>query len=398
VFLILAAFCASAAGATMAVVSDDEADPVRSAITRREAWTQDSARRLRAEAERRMTQGPWSVTSERPVGIGLDVHDYYSEAPYWWPNPEDPAGPYVPRDGHLNPDRFSANRTALEAMCDSVFTLGAAAYLFDDNRYAQRAARLLQIWFINPRTRMNPSLENAQAIRGVNLGRPAGILEGRVLIRAIQGIQFLARTGNWDGRDQAALRKWFEDYLRWLTQSKNGLDEKASGNNQASWWTAQAAAIASFVEDENTKKMAFNYYRDRIFPRQIRGDGSASGEEARTTLWSSVFNLEALTMVCRVAEVQGVDLWSVRGRSGSTIGTVIDYLQPYLSDPRKWSKEQEIDLETDGLYFLAFAGMGLRRPEYIALYQKLEHPDRAWLSLVDLLVGRWEAAGHQTRH
>ena len=103
-------------------------------------------------------------------------------------------------------------------------------------------------------------------------------------------------------------------------------------------------------------------------------------------------------MVCRVAEVQGVDLWSVRGRSGSTIGTVIDYLQPYLSDPRKWSKEQEIDLETDGLYFLAFAGMGLRRPEYIALYQKLEHPDRAWLSLVDLLVGRWEAAGHQTRH
>ncbi|PWU02535.1 MAG: hypothetical protein C5B51_20560 [Terriglobia bacterium] len=395
--LILAVSCASAAPPTMVVVSEDEADPVRSALTRKEAWTQDSARRLRAEADRRMNQGPWSVTYERPAGLALDPHDYYSEAPYWWPNPDDPAGPFILRDGRLNPDRFTANRNALESLCDTVFTLGTAAYFFDDARYAQRASRLLQVWFINPRTRMNPNLENAQAIRGANLGRPAGILEGRVLIRAIQGIEFLARTGNWDPKDQAAVRKWFEDYLHWLTQSKNGLEEKSSGNNQASWWTAQVAAIATLVEDEAASKMAFSYYRDRIFPRQIRGDGSAPGEDSRS-LWSSVFNLEALTMVCRIAEMQGVDLWSVRGRNNSTIATVVNYLEPYLSDPRKWSREQEIDLETDGLYFLAFAGMGLKQQEYIALYQKLEHPDRAWLTLVDLLVGRWMAAGHQTRH
>jgi hypothetical protein len=398
VLLILAASCAAAAPAAMAVVSDDEAETLRSAITRKEAWTQDSARRLRAEADRRMTQGPWSVTFERPGGTALDPHDYYSEAPYWWPNPEDPQGPYVLRDGHLNPDRFSANRAALEALCDTVFTLGTAAYLFDDARYSQRAARILQTWFINPKTRMNPSLEYAGAIRGLNTGRAAGILEGRVLIRAAQGIEFLARTGSWDAKDQAAVRKWFEEYLRWLTQSKNGLEEKSSGNNQASWWTAQVAAIATLVEDDAAKKMAFNYYRDRIFTRQISGDGSAPREEARTSPSYSVFNLEALTMVCRIAEVQGVDLWSVRGKNGSTIGTVINYLQPYLSDPRKWSREQETDLETGGLYFLAFAGMGLKKPEYIALYQKLERPDRPWLNLVDLVAGRWAAAGHQTRH
>jgi hypothetical protein len=42
--------------------------------------------------------------------------------------------------------------------------------------------------------------------------------------------------------------------------------------------------------------------------------------------------------------------------------------------------------------------MGLKRPEYIALFRKLEHPDSAWLSLIDLLVSRWEASAHQTRH
>ena len=143
--------------------------------------------------------------------------------------------------------------------------------------------------------------------------------------------------------------------------------------------------------------MAFSYYRDRIFPR-IGADGSAPREEGRPSAWYSIFNLEALTLLCRIAEVHGVDLWSVRGKNGTGLNSVIKYLEPLFADPHKWSREQVSDLDTEALYFLALAGMGLKKPEYIALYQKLEHPDRAWLSLVDLLVGRWEAAGHQTRH
>jgi hypothetical protein len=283
-------------------------------------------------------------------------------------------------------------------MADTVFTLGTAAYLFDDARYAQRAATILNTWFLNPKTRMNPTLENAQAIRNLNNGRAAGIIDGRVFIRAIQGMEFLAQSGNWDTKEQAAVKKWFEEYLRWLTQSKNGIDEKNRGDDQASWWTAQVAAVATFVGDDAVTHMAFDFYRDRIFLRQIRENGSAPREEARSSPWYSVFNLEAFTIICRIAEVQGVDLWSVRGPNGSTLSSVIDYLRPYLSDPRKWSPEQAVDLETDSVYFLAFAGMGLKKPDYIALYQRLEHPDKAWLSLVDLLVGRWEASGHQTRH
>jgi hypothetical protein len=37
-------------------------------------------------------------------------------------------------------------------------------------------------------------------------------------------------------------------------------------------------------------------------------------------------------------------------------------------------------------------------PDYIALYRKLERPESGWLAVVDLLVSRWEAANHQTRH
>jgi hypothetical protein len=331
--------------------------------------------------------------------VELDPHDYYSEAPYWWPNPADPSGPYIRRDGETNPDRFTANRAALNSMCDAVFSLGTAAFFLDDTRYAQRAARVVNTWFINPKTRMNPNLEHAQAIRHVDAGRAAGILDGRVLVRAIQGMEFLAQTGAWDPKDQAAVRRWFQEYLQWLTHSKNGIDERRSGNNHASWWAVQVAAVATFVENRAAQQMVFNYYRDRVLPGQIRADGSAPREEVRTrSLSYSAFNLEAFAMLCRIAQAHGTDLWTVRARNGAAIGTVIDYLEPYFGDPRQWSKEQVAEFQNDGLYFLAFAGMGLKKPEYVALFRKLEHPEGAWLSFVDLLVGRWEAAAHQTRH
>ena len=105
--------------------------------------------------------------------------------------------------------------------------------------------------------------------------------------------------------------------------------------------------------------------------------------------------------VTRLAQLRKFATADVRvriGKNGADLNSVIKYLEPLLADPHKWSREQINDPDTEALYFLALAGMGLKKPKYIALYQKLEHPDRAWLSMVDLLVGRWEAAGHQTRH
>ena len=384
----------------MTLVSEDEAEPIHSAIVRKEAWTLDPVRRLRAEADKRLREGPWTVTSDRPKGPTLDAHDYYSEALYYWPNPDNPTGPYLRKDGQTNPARFTANRSALNSMSDAVFTLGTAAFLLDSAAYGQRAASVIRTWFLNPKTRMNPGLDYAQAIPGLNNGRGAGVIDGRPLIHAIQGMEFLSQTGYWDPKEQAAVRKWFEDYLVWLKESKNATDEKRSDNNHASWWTAQVAAVASFVEDGRALQMAVSYYRGRIFPRQIRPNGSAPREEVRArSLTLSAFNLEAFTTICRIAQVRGAgDLWTIRGKSGATVSTVIDYLTPYLVDPKKWVKEQSAEIPNDSLSFLAFAGMGVKQPEYLTLFRKLEHPDSAWISLIDLMVSRFEAAAHQTRH
>ena len=93
----------------MTLVSEDEAEPIHSAIIRKEAWTQDPVRRRRGDADRRMKEGPWSGTTDRPKGVDLDLHEYYSEAAYYWPDPENPTGPYLRKDGQANPARLVAN-------------------------------------------------------------------------------------------------------------------------------------------------------------------------------------------------------------------------------------------------------------------------------------------------
>ena len=395
--MIAAVFCARAADFPATLVSDEEADPIRSAIIRKEAWTEQAVHSLRADAERHMKEGPWSVTAARPIGADIDPHEYYSEAPYWWPNPSNPGGPYVRREGLVNPARFTANRVALASMCDTVFTLGTAAYLLEDTRYAQRAARIINTWFVNPRTRMNPGLDYAQAVPGLNGGRGTGIMEGRAFIRAIQGMEFLAQAEGWDAKDQAAVHKWFDEYLRWLIESKTALNERRGGNAQSSWWTAQVAAVATFVEDSGVEQMAFSYYRDRIFPRQLGRPGSVAAMRSRP-LAATALHLEALSLVCRAAQVQGVDLWDLRGREGAGLGAVIDEVYPYLGDRHKWARDPSVDNPMDSLYWVAYAGMGLKRPDLIAAFRKFEQSDNSWTALTNLLVGRWEAAAHQTRH
>jgi hypothetical protein len=384
--LVLVASSAWAADIGATLVSVDEAEPIHSAVVRKEAWTQEAVRWLRIDANRRLKEGPWTVTSDRPQGLDLDPHEYYSESPYWWSDPAQPGG-YVRRPGQRNASRFSANRTALDSMCDAVLSLGTAAFLLDDPSYAQHAARIVYAWFINPKTRMNPDMDRAGAIPAAAAPAPGpAIAEGKPLIWAIQGMELLAQTGKWDPKEEAAVHKWFDEYLHWLAQAP-----QRPGGDNSMWRGAIEAAVASFVEDAAAQRLVFARYQNRIPPEPPRTLPDSAGP-------AMVNGLEARSMLCRIAQVHGTDLWSARSGRGRTLAGAIDRFIATLPEAKAWSKDQLADFETDGVYFLAFAGIGMNRPDYIAQYRKLERDGSARLALVDLITGRWEAAAHQTRH
>jgi hypothetical protein len=347
----------------------------------------ESASQVRHNADAALQAGPWSVVNHRPDYVKTGPNDYYSEGPYWWPDPKNPNGPYIRKDGEHNPNRFMGNRRDLGDMCSAVLTLGIGAYLLGDKRCAEHAAKVLATWFVDPKTRMNPNLEFGQAVRGINTGRGTGIIDTVSLIHVTQGVSLLEQHGLLDGTVAEGVRGWFADYLKWMTTSAKGLDEKKATNNHATWWTAQVAAFATLVEDRAAQSMAWDYYRNYLVPTEVEPDGSCPREEARTnSLGYSTMNLDGFSVLCRIAETNGVNLWRYRTPKGIGIEKSFHYLMPYLLHPDTWRKQQISRFSADGSVFLGLAGVGLNSEELLAAYRSLPRAHSPWVQFVDLVV------------
>src|SRR5947208_1157895 len=134
-------------------------------------------KRVLNAAAQYLHEEPLTVTAAVSGRSAGGKHDFFSEGDYWWPDPQNPGGPYIQRDGMSNPDNFVEHRRALMRLSVQVPALAAAYLITKDKRYAKHAALHLRAWFIGEATRMNPNLQFAQAIHGVSTGRSIGIID-----------------------------------------------------------------------------------------------------------------------------------------------------------------------------------------------------------------------------
>jgi len=118
-----------------------------------------------------LAERPVTVTASTSPRSAGGKHDFFSEGDYWWPDPANPDGPYIQRDGMTNSDNFVDHRRTMVRLSVIVPALAAAYKLTNDQKYASHAASHLRAWFIDDATRMNPSLLYGQAIKGRFTGR-----------------------------------------------------------------------------------------------------------------------------------------------------------------------------------------------------------------------------------
>ena len=299
--------------------------------------------RLESDAGRAMQQKPSSVVTKTVTPPSGDKHDYLSQAPYFWPNPSKPDGlPYIRRDGERNPEiNKITDHLALDQMESAVRTLALGYYFKADEQYAAKAADLLRAWFLDPTTRMNPNLEYAQFIPGVNTGRGIGLIETRGLVNVVDAVGLLAGSKSWTAADQKGLESWFGKFLQWMQQSKNGREESAAKNNHGTYYDVQIISFALFVGNNDLAKQIAETAKEKRIALQIEPDGRQPLELERTKAWSySNMNLDGLMQLARLAEKVDVDLWSYKAKDGGSIRAGLEFLYPYAIEGRQWTYQQ----------------------------------------------------------
>ncbi|NEU70296.1 alginate lyase family protein [Spirosoma agri] len=329
------------------------------------------------EARWAMQQQPLTVTAQTSPRSSGGKHDFFSEGDYWWPDSTNLEGPYIQRDGLTNPANFVAHRQALIRFSRIVGALASAYLLTQDERYVRQAFRHLNAWFVDPATRMNPSLLYAQAIKGRFTGRGIGIIDTIHLMEVAQGLRAMEKANGVNRHSVAAIRRWFADYLTWLTTHSYGKDEMNAKNNHGTCWVMQVAAFARLTNNDSLLNVCRTRYKTHLLPDQMAADGSFPQELRRTKPYGySLFNLDAMTTICQLLSTPTDNLWTYQTADGRSIRRGITYLYPFVQTKAKWPLKPDVMYWNDWPVahpFLVFGAVTFGQTDWFNTWTKLDH-------------------------
>lgn len=333
-------------------------------------------KRILAAADRYLTEQPVTVTAIRAKRSSGGLHDYFSQGDYWWPDPKNPNGPYIQRDGMSNPENFNAHREAMVRLSLFVPALTAAWELTGKKKYADHAGKHLRAWFADPATRMNANLQYAQAIIGRNTGRGIGIIDTLHLVEPARAATLMMKAGAL--KDCKEIQKWFADYLEWMRTSQNGQQERDAKNNHGTCWVLQAGEFARFTQNAEVMTWCRDRFKTVLVPGQIAPDGRLPRELARTKPYSySLFDMDVLCGIAQSLSTKSDDLWSFATPDGRSLRKLMAFMYPYIKDRRAWPFAHDVEHFDDFPVrnpALLFAGLAYGQENYIALWKTL-NPD-----------------------
>ena len=408
------AFCSSGAAALLLAQSDllcaqaqvkVQASPPATP-TRPDVAAVDHDRIL-AAAQKCLAQPPTPLTSLQCARSPGTIHDYYSEAE---PSPDAAAPTPAGSSAKAPPAPFTAHRDALFSLGLAVPALAAAYLLTGEDRYAAHAAAHLRAWFVDPATRMAPSLDfghvlapqplNGERVTiqtnssfGAAPNPPAagsfeGILETLPLVEIAQAIPFLAPSPALTEADRNALNAWFAAYLRWLTQPQDSGPRLAAlardqKDHHGTSWLLQASAYTTLSTPEGTapksESAAMDELRHCFRTVTLRAQISAAGTfphelGSATPYRNSLFNLDMLAGICQLLSTRFESVWDYQLDDGPGMRSAIAYHFPFIADRKLWpfrADSEHFDELPGRRASLLFTARAYQRPEYAALWKTL---------------------------
>lgn len=332
--------------------------------------------RIMQKAAKYLREEPVTVTASHCERSAGGKYDFFSEGDYWWPDPKNPDGPYIQRDGMTNPDNFAEHRHAMIRLSEIVATMASAYLLTSDDKYVRQTVKHLKAWFADPETKMNPNLLYGQAIKGRATGRSTGVIDTIHLVEVARGAMVVSKSPAFPAKDYDDIKTWFREYLKWLTTHQYGIEERAAKNNHGVCWAMQAAAFAQLVGDQQELAAIREQFKTVFLANQMAKDGSFPAELRRTKPYGySLFVIDAMAGIAQIASTANDDLWMYELPDGRGMKKGMEFIFPFIQDKSKWPGNHDV------LYWdewpvqqpsLLFAGIKFNKPEYLKVWQGLK--------------------------
>ena len=296
-------------------------------------------------ASANMVHGPWSVTDkpEDFVAPSGDPHDYLHPAPYYHPptkedlanDPDLDQNVYIRRDGErvlgtemYGPYSERYDRSRLQAMFNNVTVWTLGSFYSDDLSFAEHAAECVRVWFIRNETRMNPHLRYSQFVKGKfgDEGQNFGIIEFKDVYYFMDALRLL--EGHFSNQEVSQLHDWFSAYLKWLDESRQGMEEYLTKNNHGIYYDIQKASIAAYV---NRQDMFYETMYECVsrLHRHVDENGLLPEELKRPT--------------CEHYQAFTLSAWDTMSRMAFSIG--LNYYDPKIAKGiRRGNENEDISL------------------------------------------------------
>ncbi|KAA5824841.1 alginate lyase family protein [Algibacter amylolyticus] len=284
------------------------------------------------------------VTNKTQIPPSKDLHDYLSYAPYRWPDASKLDGlPWVARDGVINPVSRGADTdfNRKTEFFDAIEKLTWSYYFSEDKKFAEKAIKLIKVWYLNPETRVNPNINFGQGVPGIADGRKAGVHEWCQQSQVITAMQMFENDGILPKDVKQGMDIWFNDYLHWLITNPMAIEAGLTRQNHANHYNYQVVGLMMYLgKNEEAKKVIEDAKQVRIAD-QIMPDGSQPREMGRTkSVQYATLNLWSMTELTLMGRKLGIDLWAFETEDGRSLKKAYKYLTPFVLGTEKWPQRQ----------------------------------------------------------